>query len=254
MRRKGANEKIYQKADVSAQNCSMNTDKIGRYVWIGRKDQHWYRECRAVFVELFGEDRLDLVTKLFAATSINTSLKSNITLFRKALNEIERGVEPGRYLPNIRNQIIKIRAGGELSGRKIFSFQQAMSGNKNSVVVDIWLLRAFGMDKKYFRVSKGKAGMVKPEAGLGQLTAFELELISERPDPRFGRFRSGGPTDREYTMIENYVRQEAGAMGLDPCQLSAMIWAGCRIDTNGDRETHYANILRRHFKNIFDTI
>lgn len=192
-------------------------------MWIGRRDINWYKECEFLFTDLFGADKLQLVCKLFAATSINTSLKSNITLFRKALIEIQNDKPVGRYLPNIQNQLALIRDGKDLSGRKINSFAKAMSGDKDAVVVDIWLLRAFNMDKQYIRHTGAHSG----------------------------RMRSGGATNKQYTTIESYVRQEAVAMGLEPRQMSSMIWAGVRIDTNGDRETHYKNILRHQFTHLF---
>lgn len=123
----------------------MNTDSIGRYVWNGRKDKNWYADCRAAFVDLFGEENIPLVTKLFAATSINTALKANVTLFRRAYYEIKFELPIGKYLPNIQNQLQYIREGGELSGRKINNFAKAMSGDTSAVVVDVWICRAFGL-------------------------------------------------------------------------------------------------------------
>jgi hypothetical protein len=242
----------------------MTTDKIARYVWIGRKDQFWYHEAEAVFTELFGRDRLDLVTKLFAATSINTSLKSNITLFRRALHEIERDLPIGRYMPNIKQQLEQIRKGEELTGRKIRSFARAMAGDPDAVVVDIWLLRAFDMDRKYFRNDKIQPGNELDEyiEEHGAQMPIEGEIGSEftrtilRPETtepkKRGRFRSGGASDGQYTKIETYVRNEARAMGIQPRMLSAMIWSGVRIDQSGDTETRYTNILRSKFINLFN--
>lgn len=204
----------------------MNDEKIPLYLSTGHKDKDWYSGCKKMFIEIFGHDRLELVTKLFAATSINTSLKSNITLFRKALYEIENDLPVGNYLPNIQAQLQKVREGKELSGRKISSFQRAMCGDTDAVVVDIWLLRAFGLDRKCMR----------------------------HTGPHAGLLRSGGPTPKQYTMIEAYVREESTGHGLLPCEMSSMIWAGCRIVTNGDRETRYTSILRNHLTNLFGVI
>lgn len=224
----------------------MDTSKIARYVWIGRKDLNWYRDCEEVFVELFGRDRLTLVTRLFAATSINTSLKANITLFRKALHEIDNGLPIGHYLPNIRQQLEQIRAGNELTGRKINSFARAMSGDSEAVVVDVWLLRAFDMDRKYFRNDKITSDGPIQEIP-GTMYGFYQPVVKKR-----GRMRSGGASDGQYTKIENYVRNEAKAMGIQPRQLSSMIWAGVRIDQGGDRETHYKTLLRHKMTNLFN--
>jgi hypothetical protein len=240
----------------------MNTHKIARYVWIGRKDLMWYHEAEDLFVELFGRDRLGLVTKLFAATSINTSLKANITLFRRAMHEIDRDLPIGNYMPNIRQQLEQIRKGDELTGRKIRSFARAMSGDPDAVVVDVWLLRAFDMDRKYFRKRPNRGGIVAKAQEImhetTQLAAFYYDgpvLYPERGfvdiDKGRGLYRSGGASDSQYTKIENYVRDEARAMGIQARQLSAMIWSGVRIDQSGDRETRYGNILRAKFYDLF---
>jgi hypothetical protein len=180
-------------------------------------------------VDLFGADRLGLVTKIFAATSINTSLKSNITLFRKALYEIENDKPVGKYLPNIQMQLERVRAGQDLSGRKIRSFAAAMAGDKNAVVVDVWISRAFGVDRRYFRQTKGAAEGV-------------------------GNVRDGGVSDKHYTLIENWVRAEAAQMGLQPREFNSMIWAGVRIDQSGNRETHYKTTLINKLTNLFNCI
>jgi hypothetical protein len=203
--------------------------KIPRYLWIGRHDQHWYHDCEKTFVDLFGADRLGLVTKIFAATSINTSLKSNITLFRKALYESENDKPVGKYLPNIQMQLERVRAGQDLSGRKIRSFAAAMAGDKNAVVVDVWISRAFGVDRRYFRQTKGAAEGV-------------------------GNVRDGGVSDKHYTLIENWVRAEAAQMGLQPREFNSMIWAGVRIDQSGNRETHYKTTLINKLTNLFNCI
>lgn len=207
-------------------NVKLDTHKIARYLWIGRGDQHWYRDCQEVFIQLFGEEKLKLVCKLFAATSINTSLKSNITLFRRAFYEIEHGLPTGKYLPNICTQIDRIKAGEPLSGRKINNFANAMAGDKNAVVVDIWIMRAFNMDKRYMR----------------------------RTGPHEGLERSGGPTDGQYSRIETYIQEEGRKMGLEPREFCAMLWAGVRIDTSGDKRTHYKEILLHKLTNLFNVI
>ena len=207
----------------------MFVDDIPRYIKIGAKDKNWYAECQKVFEDLFGKERLRLVTSLFAATSINTSLKSNITLFRKALYEMENDLPIGRYLPNIRNQLQRIRDGQPLSGQKIESFRRAMSGDVDAVVVDTWMLRAFKVDKEYFRQRKGAA-------------------------PGVGMMRSAGTSEKMYLKIEAWVREYAKANKYEAREVQSMIWSGKRIEKSGDRETHYKTILINKLTNLFGVI
>lgn len=216
----------------------MNITRIPEYIETGRKDLHWYEDCEAVFVRLFGASELPLVSKLFAATSINTSLKSNITLFRKAYYELQSGIPFSNYLPNIKKQLEQIRAGKELTGRKINSFAKAMSGDPDAVVVDIWLMRAFDMERKY------QSKVTLP---------VEHTLFGRHKPELPGRLRNGGPTDKEYTAIEQWVRVVAKCMGVQPRQLSAMIWAGVRITHGGDTETHYKHRLEQSLRSMFNT-
>ncbi len=194
----------------------METKYIPHYLKVGAKDKNWYAECQRLFEELF-PNRLPLVANLFAATSINSSLKSNIRLFRKALHELDNNLPFSNYLPVMKLQLERIRVGEEISGRKIKSFARAMSGDPNAVVVDIWLLRAFGMGRMF-------------------------------------RGKISSATNKEYDLIELYCRELAIKEGMQAREVSAMIWSGVRITHTGDKETHYRNILRHQLFNMFETV
>lgn len=201
----------------------MNIKYIGQYIKLGAKDKFWYAECQSLFEELYGPEKLSFVCSLFAATSINSSLKSNIRLFRKAMHEIENNLPFSNYLPVMKLQLKRIRSGESIRGRKISSFAKAMSGDPNAVVVDIWLLRAFEMDNRYVRSFGGKE-------------------------------RSGGATDKQYDFIELFCREYADREELEARQVSSMIWSGVRVLRTGDRETSYKNILRHQLYNMFDNV
>lgn len=126
----------------------LDYSNIAQYIWVGQRYKNWYKDCTDILIEIFGDKNLDLVSSLIAATSINTSLKSNITLFKKAYTEFKEGREFSNYLPIIKTQLEQIRSGKGLTGRKISSFAKSLAGDKNAVVVDLWMLRAFGIDKK----------------------------------------------------------------------------------------------------------
>lgn len=201
----------------------MNPNNLPLYYKLGAADKDWYLKHQLFFEKRFGPERLVLVTNLFAATSINSSLKSNIRLFRKALYEIENDKPFSNYLPVMKMQLERIRKGEQIRGQKINSFARAMQGDVDAVVVDVWLLRAFEQDRKYFR------------------------KLSER-------LQSGGASSNQYTVIEQYVRHQAYSMGLEPRQLSAIIWSGVRTFFTGKQETGYINILEQQLFNLFETV
>jgi len=199
----------------------MNIDRIAEYLWVGRNDQHWYKDCQELFEKHFGEEQLPLVTKLFAATSIHTSLPANVRLFRKAYYEIREGLPFGKYLPVMLTNLEYARAGKPLSGRKINNFAAAMAGQKDAVVVDIWQMRAFGYNIK----RKGPNG--------------EPALIDR------------SPSKREYDAIEKYYKEASKTTGLQPREMSAMVWAGVRIIQAGNKQSHYKQLLDYHLNNLF---
>lgn len=191
----------------------MNTDNIGMYIAKGSKDIDWYQNTEMLLGELYNTNR-KFAARLLAATSINSSLKSNVRLFRRAYHEYLTGAPVGNYLPVMRLQIERVRSGYPMLGRKINSFAAAMSGDVNAVVVDMWLLRAFGEYKTYRRVNK---------------------------------MRSAGATERQYTDIENWVRGYAEMTSREPRQVSAMIWSGIRGGV-----TRYDDILRHQSYDMFN--
>lgn len=203
------------------ENLKKESNSFNHYLTLGAKDKYWYEDCERLFTEIYGQEKLPLVTKLFAATSINTSLKSNVKLFRKALFQYSNGLPPDGYLPVIKMQLEKVFRGEELSGQKIRAFAAAMSGDINAVVVDTWLLRAFGRDRKYLRKESNT-------------------------------YRSGGASEKDFREIEAWVRMKAPDLDLHPRQLSAIIWTGVRIATNGDRQTHYKEVLKQQLFNMFE--
>jgi len=203
--------------EVKKSNIILNTEYIAKYLWIGRNDRTWYNEVEEIIVKMFGAEKLDYVSKLLAATSIHTNLKGNIHGFKKAMHQIDNGLPIKGYLPNIISNLELVRDGKELSGRKISNFAKAMSGHHDAIVVDIWILRAFGQDRKYFR----------KESGL---------------------MLSRGASDSEYTAIEKWIQTQAGECGLQPRQMCSMIWGGVRTHQTGIRNTtRYQEFLLRAF-------
>lgn len=199
----------------------MNTDKIARYLWIGRSDKDWYADTEVTIEYLFGEENVFKVASLLAATSINSSLKSNLALFHKALYQLENNLPFDGYLPVMKMQLDSYRETGFISGRKINNFALAMSGNKNAVVVDIWILRAFGYSNLTLRHS----------------------------GPHAGKEREGGATKKQYDEIEKYIHEEAPLMGLQPREFCSMIWSGVRTNNTGFRNTtRYCDILANFIK------
>lgn len=110
----------------------------------GKAEMGWYDQVHKELKELFGQDA-PMVAQLLAATSSNSTVKSNVTLALKAYMKVKAGepVTEG-FLPAVVKQINRVAAGQPLEGRKIDNFARALVGDPDAVVVDRWMLRAFG--------------------------------------------------------------------------------------------------------------
>lgn len=192
----------------------MDTSKINHYVTLGARDHHWYAETEELIVWLYGAAQLVFVARLLAATSINTSLKSNVGLFRKAKFEIDNNLPFSNYLPVMLLNLNYVRTGVPFSGRKIDSFARAITGDAQAVVVDTWILRAFAMGRAY-------------------------------------RGRTMSASNYEYTLIEDYIRTRAYAKDIEPRQLCSMIWSGVRQYYSGERLSRYDLVLLQQEYNMF---
>ena len=127
----------------------LNFDKIEKYVFDGLSGFNYYEESRRTIIRSYGEARLKLVCQLLAATSMNNYMKSNVTQMRKALYQIEHGLPFKGYLGNVVKYLELAKKGEEFPGRKTNSFWKNLSGeDENCVVVDIWMLRAFGITNR----------------------------------------------------------------------------------------------------------
>lgn len=102
-----------------------------------------YAGIREFSASILGEENVDLVTKILAATSAGMQVGANVTLTEKALRIIlTEGRLPtgadgflGAHIENMR----KILAGIELP--KVGEFAQAILGNEDALVIDRWMAR-----------------------------------------------------------------------------------------------------------------
>ena len=109
----------------------------------------WYSDSREAVKRVYGED-WRLFCGLLAATSARATVKANVTLARKAYNQIKdagaiaRSGFTNHHYKSI-NAYIKY---GRPNGRKCQGLYQNLIGNEYYVPVDIWMLRYAGINKK----------------------------------------------------------------------------------------------------------
>ena len=117
--------------------------------------KNWYRNSFDTINRYFG-DNSELFIDILSATSPRVSVKYNVIFALRAYNNITSGYEVwrkgqikfGLAHPIIEKNLRRISHGEKLSGRKVNDFRKALLGDGTRVVVDVWMLRVFGLNKK----------------------------------------------------------------------------------------------------------
>lgn len=128
-------------------NTHVNT--INSYIRNGQYGAEWYDKTRA-HIESIYESDTELFIDMLAATSANTSVKGNVTLAMKAYQQYKNNKAFKGYIPVTKNMLDIIRINyktgihAPFGGRKVQNFAAALKGDIDAVVVDRWMLRAFG--------------------------------------------------------------------------------------------------------------
>lgn len=189
---RAASEKMLTTQLEKANGQMPNAKKLLAHFNTGKAEMGWYDDVHGELKQLFGEDA-PLMANLLAATSSNSTVKSNTTLALKAYGYLKSGkdldtLKPGEgFLPAVVMNIKKAVAGERLNGRKIDNFAQAIIGNPDAVVADRWMMRAFGFDKDV-------------------------------------------PTPHQYDIIEHAVQEMAQKQGVSARQMQAAIWFSVKTD------------------------
>ena len=106
----------------------------------------WYTRSRVKTQELFPED-WETFLALLAVTSVNATVRVNVTLALKAHRQLKAGEEFHGFLGIVIDNLNRVKQGETLKGVKINAFLKALLGDKQSVVVDRWMARAYGWSK-----------------------------------------------------------------------------------------------------------
>lgn len=173
----------------------LDTKNISGYIDSGKCHKDWYDYEADSLIKLLPEFKGFPIIRAFAITSMTTSIEANVCLALKALQQMKRGEDFNRFLPNQITYLNLMKQGKDVPGRKIMSFIRALEGDENSVVVDIWMCRAFGLNKK--RNLNGRVYHVVP-------------------------------TKKEYDAIENFVKKDSKKHGLSPRQYQAVVWGAIK--------------------------
>lgn len=147
--REAAEKKFSDMLD-SAPRWMTRTRKMLDYWRTGKYLADWYNDIPQELEMIFGKDA-DMMTSFLASTSTRTSSKSNITLAMKAYKQwVIDGRNAGffdfkGFMKSHRENLRRATGGFDLSGPKVTNFDKALRGDLEAVVVDRWMMRAFGL-------------------------------------------------------------------------------------------------------------
>ncbi len=108
---------------------------------------NWYERSRLSVQSTYPKN-WRLMIGFLAVTSVNTTVKANVTLALKALKQYEDGDPFQGFMGAVIANLERVIRGEPLSGRKIKAFHEALLGNRYAVVIDRWMYRAYGFDKQ----------------------------------------------------------------------------------------------------------
>lgn len=118
--------------------------RIRVYLDNGLASAGWYDETKWAARTLLGQHDGDLFLRIIAATSANATVAANVSLAFKAMAQLKNGQAFDGFLPSVKKNLINILLDQPLQGPKISAFERALTGDPNAVVIDRWILRAWG--------------------------------------------------------------------------------------------------------------
>lgn len=105
----------------------------------------WYTMSRQTIQRRYPKDWRKFIGYL-AVTSVNATVKANLTLAKKALRQDHQGENFTGYTQQVITNLERIKTGQPIAGPKVSAFYAALLGDKFAVVVDRWMARAYGYD------------------------------------------------------------------------------------------------------------
>ena len=194
------------------------SNNLDHYFTLGKNSKFWYKDESEKICTLLPEFTNLPIIRIFAVTSMTTSIEANVHLALKACLQWTKDQPFKGFLPNQITYLNLIKQGKDVPGRKIMNFIRALEGDENAVVVDIWMCRAFNM-------------------------------INERP--LRGRIYFRSPSKWEYDYIESYVRGDAKRRDVTPRQYQSMIWSGIKLEQGFLSKNVTWSELIRYKKGLF---
>jgi hypothetical protein len=124
-------------------------DEIRYFFDKGKAGLNWYDDFAAALESKFGKST-GVFIDFVAATSPRASVQQNLKKAVDAFNKYFGNQEFVGFMRGHLHNLLRAAVGKELSGEKVKSFSRAMRGDPDAVTMDVWMARAFGMNRESF--------------------------------------------------------------------------------------------------------
>jgi hypothetical protein len=189
----------------------LKIDNIDRYLYKGLDCIDWYSSEAEKVINLLPEFNGLPILRVFAVTSMATSIEANVHQAIKALIQMKKGERFVGYLPAQEIYLNLIADGRDVPGRKIMNFIRALEGDPNAVVVDRWMCKAF-------------------------------DILHNRILPD-GKLFYKSPSKKEYDAVEEYSVKHAYYLDIEPRQYQAMLWSGVKREFGATKNVTWSQLL-----------
>lgn len=122
------------------------TEKTKKYI----KYKDWYTKSNKFIKEMFKDDS-NLFIDILAVTSIRTTVKQNtinaLDCYYRVKKHKPLNKKYGMADKSIKINLKRILKGNKIHGNKISNFAKCLKGNLDNIVIDVWVMRCFNINR-----------------------------------------------------------------------------------------------------------
>lgn len=128
---------------------------LRKYALLGESGRKWYDKAQEEIVSWSDTNDVDWqkVSDITAITSQRVRVSRNIRLTK---HYILNGRLPYGVLPAVKAALEHYEKTGEIRGPKTSAFASALKGNKEAIVLDVWMAKALDVPQETFGTKRGR--------------------------------------------------------------------------------------------------
>lgn len=131
----------------------MNKQRFQKLIKLGKNHKNWYGDGYEQIKRICDKEgwSVDEFIDILAITSPRVKVKRNIRITLHYMKEREL---PSGVMQNIHKSLENYKKTNTIGGPKTKAFANAIKGDEDEVVLDVWMARAFKVEQKVFKRKK----------------------------------------------------------------------------------------------------